>query len=89
MSTRPHPPAPGRTPRTLGYTFPPEWARHRGTWISWPRPEGISFPDRYHESIEDVVRVIAAIARFEEVHLNVPNSNYRRIVRDVLDVRGV
>ncbi|MGE3889951.1 MAG: agmatine/peptidylarginine deiminase, partial [Vicinamibacterales bacterium] len=42
-----------------------------------------------HESIEDVVRVIAAIARFEEVHLNVPNSNYRRIVRDVLDVRGV
>ena len=33
-----------RTPKSLGYSFPPEWARHSGTWISWPRPEGISFP---------------------------------------------
>lgn len=78
-----------RTPRELGFTFPAEWTRHRGTWISWPRPEGISFPERYHESVEDVIRVIDTIAWFEEVHLNVPNANYRRIVRDVLEVRGV
>jgi agmatine deiminase len=77
------------TPKSLGYAFPPEWARHSGTWISWPRPEGISFPERYRESIEDVIGVIAAIARFETVHLNVPNVNYRHIVRDVLEVRGV
>jgi agmatine deiminase len=80
---------PVRTPKSLGYTFPPEWARHSGTWISWPRPEGISFPERYRDSIEDVIRVIATIARFEPVHLNVPNANYRHIVRDVLEVRGV
>ena len=86
---RRHPSAPARTPRELGYAFPAEWARHRGTWISWPRPEGISFPDRYHESIEDVIRIIDTIAWFEDVHLNVPNTNYRRIVRDVLEVRGV
>lgn len=77
------------TPLELGYTFPPEWHRHRGTWISWPRPEGISFPDRYHESIEDVVGVIAAITRFEPVHLNVANANYRRIVREMLRVRKI
>ncbi len=77
------------TPLELGYTFPAEWHRHRGTWVSWPRPEGISFPDRYHESVEDVIRVIDAIARFEPVRVIVPNSNYRRIVRDVLEVRGV
>jgi len=82
-------PTPVRTPKSLGYTFPPEWARHSGTWISWPRPEGISFPERYRDSIEDVIRVIATIAQFETVHLNVPNTNYRHIVRDVLDVRGV
>jgi len=80
---------PSRTPRELGFTFPAEWTRHRGTWISWPRPEGISFPDRYADSIEDVIRVIDTIAWFEVVHLNVPNANYRRIVRDVLEVRGV
>jgi agmatine deiminase len=73
-----------RTPRELGYSFPPEWARHRATWISWPRPEGISFPDRYHVAIRDVVRIIRTIARYEYVHLNVPNGNYRRIVRQTL-----
>ncbi|MGE0041859.1 MAG: agmatine/peptidylarginine deiminase [Vicinamibacterales bacterium] len=77
------------TPAEHGYAFPPEWQRHAGTWISWPRPEGISFPDRYHESVEDVIAVIAAIAAREPVHLIVPNANYERIVRDVLDVRGV
>ncbi len=77
------------TPAELGFSFPPEWQRHACTWISWPRPEGISFPERYHESIEDVIRAIKTIARFEPVHLNVPNGNYERIVRDVLDVRGV
>jgi agmatine deiminase len=77
------------TPAEHGFVFPPEWHRHAATWISWPRPEGISFPDRYHESIEDVIRVIATIARYEPVHLNVPNGNYERIVRDVLEVRRV
>lgn len=78
-----------RTPRQLGYSFPAEWTRHAGTWISWPRPEGISFPDRYHQCIEGVIGVIAAIARFEPVHLNVPNGNYRRIVGEMLRARGI
>lgn len=77
------------TPLDLGYSFPPEWHRHRATWISWPRPEGISFPDRYHECIEDVVGVIAAISRFEPVRLNVANANYRRIVTGMLRARKV
>jgi agmatine deiminase len=77
------------TPAEHDFSFPAEWQRHAATWISWPRPEGISFPDRYHESIEDVIGVIKTIARFEPVQLNVPNGNYERIVRDVLEVRRV
>jgi agmatine deiminase len=77
------------TPTEHGFSFPPEWRRHRATWISWPRPEGISFPDRYHEAIEDVIGVIRAITRFEPVHLNVPNGNYQRLVREMLQARGV
>ena len=77
------------TPAEHGYSFPPEWAPHQATWISWPRPEGISFPGFYHRSIRDVVRVIRAIAQFEPVHLNVPNPNYARIVRDTLRDSGV
>lgn len=77
------------TPAEHGYTFPAEWSRHAATWISWPRPEGISFPGYYHRSIRDVVRVIAAITQFEPVHLNVPNANYVHIVRETLRQAGV
>jgi len=77
------------TPRELGYNFPAEWERHAATWISWPRPEGISFPGRYQESIENIVEVIRTIARFEAVHINVPNIDYEEIVRARLAVREV
>ena len=69
------------SPAERGFSFPPEWAPHSGTWISWPRPEGISFPGRYQECIANVVEVIGAIVRFEPVHLNVPNVDYEEIVR--------
>jgi agmatine deiminase len=77
------------TPAEHGFVFPPEWNRHSATWISWPRPEGISFPGRYHECIENVVRVIMTIARYEPVHLNVPNDNYQRLVSDFMRARRV
>ena len=35
------------TPRSLGFRMPAEWARHDATWLTWPRPEGISFPDAF------------------------------------------
>lgn len=77
------------TPRQHGFSFPPEWQRHSGTWISWPRPEGISFPGRYAEAIHNIVAVISEITRFEPVHLNVPNVDYERIVRALLTDAGV
>jgi agmatine deiminase len=76
------------TPAEHGYTFPPEWTPHAGTWISWPRPEGISFPGFYHRSISDVARVVDAITSFEPVFICVPNANYERIVRETLRKAG-
>ena len=81
--------APAGTPADHGYSFPPEWHPHRGTWISWPRPEGISFPDRHHEAIEDIAGLIRVLVAREEVHLNVPNGNYERLVREFLRARQV
>jgi agmatine deiminase len=77
------------TPAHNGFSFPPEWHPHKGTWISWPRPEGISFPGKYHEAIEDIAGLITVLVAREEVHLNVPNENYQRIVTDFLKTRGV
>ena len=33
------------TPAQLGFRMPAEWEPHAGTWFTWPRPDGISFPD--------------------------------------------
>ncbi len=76
------------SPAEHGYVFPAEWARHAGTWISWPRPEGISFPGFYHRSIKDVAGVVDAISTFEPVFINVPNANYERLVRQQLRTTG-
>jgi agmatine deiminase len=77
------------TPVQHGFTFPAEWAKHAATWISWPRPEGISFPGRYQECIDNIVEVIRVITAFEPVHLNVPNVDYEEIVRARLAYRKV
>jgi agmatine deiminase len=77
-----------KTPASIGYTFPPEWAPHRATWFSWPRPEGISFPDKYHTIPENLARIFREIAPRERVEINVPNGNYERIVREQLTSHG-
>ncbi len=77
-----------KTPAELGYCFPAEWEPHAGTWFSWPRPEGISFPDKYHTVPENLARIFAEIAKREAVHVNVPNGNYERIVRGQLKDHG-
>ena len=77
-----------QTPASLGYTFPPEWAPHRATWFSWPRPEGISFPDKYHTVPENLSRIFKEIAPRERVEINVPNGNYERLVREQLAEHG-
>ena len=76
------------TPAELGYRFPAEWVPHQGTWLSWPRPEGISFPDKYHAVPPVLARIVHAIAARERVHINIPNGNYERIVRQQLREHG-
>jgi agmatine deiminase len=77
-----------KTPAELGYSFPPEWHPHTGTWFSWPRPEGISFPGKYHTVPENLARIMAEIQSREQVHINVPNENYQRIAREQLKAHG-
>jgi len=76
------------TPASLGYSFPPEWHPHTGTWFSWPRPEGISFPGKYHTVPENLARIMCEIQGREQVHVNVPNENYEYLVRQQLGQFG-
>ncbi len=72
------------TPAEHGYAFPAEWERQSAVWFSWPRPEGISFPGRWHTVPGPLSALVAAIAARERVRINVPNENWERIVRDTL-----
>ena len=77
-----------KTPASLGFTFPAEWEKHAGTWFSWPRPEGISFPGKHHTVPGVMAAIFNAIAPRETVHVNVPNGNVERIVRQQLKDAG-
>ena len=79
---------PPKTPAALGYWFPPEWHPHAGTWLSWPRPEGISFPGKYHTVPPVLARIVAEIQKREQVHINVPNDNWEYLVRQQLRQHG-
>jgi agmatine deiminase len=68
--------------------MPPEWARHRGTWLSWPHKEA-SWPGKF----EVVPRIFAEIVRHlapgEEVHINVADGTMEEEARSVLRSAGV
>ncbi|MBS0656786.1 MAG: agmatine deiminase family protein [Verrucomicrobia bacterium] len=81
MPPRPAPPPPG-------YRFPAEWEPHAGTWLSWPRPEGISFPGRYEEIQPALVQMVTALGESERVHINVSDERHERLVRRMLQIHG-
>ena len=68
--------------------------RRNGTRTEAPGSRGrvrraSRFPGRYHEAIEDIAGLIRVLVTREEVHLNVPNDNYERIVREFLKARRI
>lgn len=64
--------------------MPAEWEPHAATWFSWPRPEGISFPDKYETVPPVYAALIKELVRVEEVHLNVWDADREAIVRKLL-----
>lgn len=73
-----------QTPAQLGFSMPAEWTPHEATWISWPRPDGISFPDCYKRVLPTFVKMVAALAESEPVRINVCDSERESEVRKLL-----
>ena len=81
---------PGKTPTALGYRMPAEWHPHAATWLSWPRPDGISFPDRYDEVLPTLGGMVRALAPHERVNINCRNDEIEAIARKTVGkVRNV
>lgn len=71
-------------PSQLGYRMPAEWEPHAATWLTWPRPEGISFPDKYDTVPPVYAEFIRNLVVHEEVHINVWNPDMEAWVRGLL-----
>jgi agmatine deiminase len=77
------------TPSQLGYRMPAEWEPHVGTWLTWPRPEGISFPDKYDTVPGVYAEFIKALVEVEDVNINVWHAEMEQWVRGLLAERNV
>ena len=73
------------TPAELGYRMPAEWEPHAATWLSWPRREGISFPDSYDRVVPALRAMVGALLESEPVNLNVCNGAHEAEARAALE----
>jgi len=64
--------------------MPAEWESHMATWLSWPRPEGISFPDSFDRVMPALRAMIEALIESEQVCINVFNDSHEAEVQSVL-----
>ena len=72
-------------PAALGYRMPAEWEPHAATWLSWPRREGISFPDSYDRVLPTLRAMVAALLESEQVNINVCNGAHEAQARTTLN----
>ena len=77
-----------KTPRELGYRMPAEWHPHAATWLSWPRPDGISFPDRYPEVLPTLGEMVRTLAPHERVDINVRDEEVEAVARQAIGDTG-
>jgi len=71
-------------PAALGYRMPAEWEPHAATWLSWPRREGISFPDSFDRVLPALRAMVEALIESEQVCINVCNDAHEAEARAVL-----
>lgn len=73
-----------KTPAKLNMRMPAEWEPHASTWFTWPRPDGISFPERYDAVPPVYAELIRHLVKVEEVNINVWDAEMENLVRGLL-----
>src|SRR6476660_7579366 len=73
-----------QTPAAVGYRMPAEWKPHTATWLSWPRREGISFPESFDCVLPALRAMVEALIESEQVCINVSNGAHEAEARSVL-----
>jgi agmatine deiminase len=76
--------APREIPAALGHRMPAEWEPHAATWLSWPKREGISFPDSFDRVMPALRAMVEALIESERVCINVCNDVHEAEARQIL-----
>ncbi len=63
--------------------MPAEWARHRGTWLSWPHKEA-SWPGNFAPIPGIIAEMVRQLSPGEQVHINVSGDAMEQQARFVL-----
>ncbi len=69
--------------------MPAEWEPHAATWLSWPRKNGISFPDRFEPIPAIWARMASLLREHEEVHINYFDPAHSRQIRKALNLESI
>ena len=69
------------TPAKEGYSIPAEWEPHEATCVSWPHPDGGSFPAAYARVVAVFVEIVKALVPSEIVRINVRDAAQEAEVR--------
>jgi len=64
--------------------MPAEWEPHSATWLSWPRREGISFPESFDRVMPTLRAMVEALIGSEQVCINICNGAHEAEAREVL-----
>jgi agmatine deiminase len=75
-----------QTPKDLGYFFPPEWAKHKATWLSYPHDDSYSWPGTLPRIYPYYHQFIKEISKGERVCINIRNEELRnKVVKELND----
>jgi agmatine deiminase len=74
-----------RKPAERGFRMPGEWEAHAATWLTWPRPDGISFPDAYESVLPVFAKLVRHLVEVEAVEINVWDEALEASARAALE----
>jgi agmatine deiminase len=78
----------GQTPKSLGYSFPAEFAKHDAIWLSWPHKEE-SWPGKIATIYPSYCEFVKTVALTERVNINVGTDKMRQAAAKMLELAGV
>ncbi|HEV3252560.1 MAG TPA: agmatine deiminase family protein [Puia sp.] len=75
------------TPKQLGYYFPPEFAPHDATWLSWPHKRD-SWPGKLRAVYPGYCQFVKELALNEKVCINVNNERMKSAALKLISAAG-